>query len=383
MKTVGIITTFRQPNFGSVLQAYALQRVINKAGYESKIIDYYYPNNFHWNRGLQWGRKQKRTLNDTLRTIVISILREIGIRPKSKMKLLNKFIKEEMKCTKPYKTYEELHTHPPLFDIYVSGSDQIWNPNTMYGDMSYMLDFAPIGRKKISYSSSFSCDTIPQMYLNDYRRNLANYSAISVREKNGIRIIKEITGRTDTKLVLDPTLLLDKKDWDKLANKAKELDIPSKYILCYKLAYTYNPDYKMNELLSLLQKEYDLPILSFTEMPTWEGGKLLFLSDRHYNIGNYEFLNIFRNAEVIATSSFHGTAFAINYAKPFLALTDGKSNSDDRIRSLLKFTDLTPQLVTTETVLNGDINPNYDFSRAQEKLGQLRKASLGFLLHNL
>lgn len=81
------------------------------------------------------------------------------------MEMLNKYIKEEMQCTIFYPSKKSILKNPPIFDIYVSGSDQIWNPNTMFGDMTYMFDFAPLNRKKIAYSSSFSCDRIPQNIL--------------------------------------------------------------------------------------------------------------------------------------------------------------------------------------------------------------------------
>ena len=141
MKTVGILTTFRQPNFGSVLQAFALQYVIEGMGYNVKVIDYKYPNEYHWNAGVRHGRK-KVTIRNYLGDIKRKVLLLLHLRKLTKMEMLDLFIHEEMKCTPFYSSRKAIQKHPPEFDIYVSGSDQIWNPNTMFGDMSYMFDFA-------------------------------------------------------------------------------------------------------------------------------------------------------------------------------------------------------------------------------------------------
>ena len=105
MKKVGIITTFRQPNYGSVLQAYALQKVIDGLGYDSELIDYIYPNSYHFERGLYWGKKYKKTPIQKVKYIIRLLLEYVGVLPFPKMKLLNDFISKEMKCSKVYESY--------------------------------------------------------------------------------------------------------------------------------------------------------------------------------------------------------------------------------------------------------------------------------------
>ena len=383
MKKVGIITTFRQPNYGSVLQAYALQKVIDGLGYDSELIDYIYPNSYHFERGLNWGKKYKKTPIQKVKYIIRLFLECVSVLPFPKMKLLNDFISNEMKCSKVYESYDVLHQNPPVYDIYVSGSDQIWNPNTMLGDMSYMFDFAPLGSKIISYSSSFSCDYIPDKYKEDYKKYLHRFYAISVRETNGQELVYELIGKTNAQVVVDPTLLLDKEDWSSLAIKAKILRIPKKYILCYKLAYTYNPDDKIIEMLHFVQRKYNLPIVSLSRIENWNGGELISLFDGNFSIGIYEFLRLFKEASIVITSSFHGTAFSLNFGIPFLSLSDGKSNSDDRISSLLKKMGMASQLITTNSVLNKDITPFYNINKEQNSLAIARKSSIDFLTNAL
>lgn len=381
MKTVCIITTFRQPNYGSVLQAFALQHVIEQMGYDVRVIDYKYPNEYHWKEGSDIGRK-KVTLRNHLGDIKRRIQLGLGLRKPTKMEMLNRFIKKEMMCTHFYPSRKSLQTNPPLFDIYVAGSDQIWNPNTMFGDMSYMFDFAPADRKRIAYSSSFSCDKIPQKYLERYRKNLSSFHAIGVRENNGLKLLGEIIGQGNFKLVLDPTLLLNKVEWHSSAMKSVNLNLPPKYILFYMLAYTYSPEEKMCELLTFVQKKYKLPVIALSKKPQEFKGDYIRI-DEIQTVGNYEFLELFEKAEMVVTSSFHGTAYSLNFGKPLLALENGKSRSDDRISSLLKSVGLTSQLIFTDTVLNDTLAPYYDVEKEQQRLQELREESLAFLRKSL
>ena len=381
MKSVGIITTFRQPNFGSVLQAFALQNVIENMGYDVKVIDYKYPNEFHWKAGAKHGRRTS-TLKNRLGVAKRYLQLHLHLRKLTKMEKLNSFIKEEMKCTAFYPTRESIVNHPPIFDIYVSGSDQIWNPNTMFGDMSYMFDFAPQNSIRIAYSSSFSCDSIPQKYFNVYKENLCKFKAIGVRESNGLALVQTITGRTDARLVLDPTLLLTKEQWNEYALKSDVLSLPPKFILFYMLAYTYSPEDKMSEILSFVQQEYRLPIVSLSPRPHGFNGEFIRI-EQTQSIGNYEFLQLFIKSEMVVTSSFHGTAFSLNFGKPFLALENGKSRSDDRISSLLNAVGLTSQLLFTNTELKGKVTPYYNMKEEQIQLDKLRTSSLDFLRTSL
>lgn len=378
MKKVGIITTFRQPNWGSVLQAFALQKTIEKHGYDVEVIDYQYPNEFHWERGKSWGRPPKRCLKNLLHQIKTNILCSLGFRAWPMMHLLNTFIKQEMKVSAPYHSYRHLHENPPYYDVYISGSDQIWNPNTMYGDMSYMFDFATSGSIKISYASSFSCLTIPDDYKKEYCSLLKTYKAISVRENNGKKIIQDLIGQ-DAKVVLDPTLLLNKNDWKQVAAGAKKTKLPEQYILCYMLAYTFDADEPMGKLLSNIQKKYKMPVIALRQMPTpFKGDE--YKLPKSYNKGIREFLYLIENASIIVSSSFHGTAFALNFGKPLVALA--ANNEDDRLASLLDNLELSNLLILDDSDY-ANIDPFYDVVEEQKQLQILRDGSLKFLSDNI
>ena len=309
-------------------------------------------------------------------------LGRIGLKAKNKMLLMNDFISQNTICTKTYNSKIQLQSNPPIFDVYISGSDQIWNPNTMFGDMSYFLDFAPKNARKIAYSSSFSCDTIPQKYKQRYKYFLQQYKSIFVREENGRRIAKVLTGRTDIEVVLDPTLLLNSNEWSKYAEKSSLSDIPQNYILFYMLAYTYNPQNKMTEILSEFQNQYKLPILSLSEKPIGFHGEFIQIEKEH-TIGIYEFLDLFCNATIVVTSSFHGTAFALNFGKPLLALIDGEKKSDDRISTIMEKMGVNKQLIDTNTIIDDKINPFYDIEREQNMLERERNRCLSLLKESI
>lgn len=374
---IGIITTFRQANFGSVLQAFSLQFVLEKMGYDAKLIDYKYPNIFHYKNGYP-----RKSFWVTKKYKLRLLLGKMGLKPKNKMLLMNDFISQNIICTKTYGSKRQLRSNPPLFDVYISGSDQIWNPNTMFGDMSYFLDFAPGTAKKIAYSSSFSCDKIPPKYQQEYQYFLKQYQSIFVREKNGKQIAEALTGRTDIEVVLDPTLLLDKNEWSKYADKSSLKNIPQEYILFYMLAYTYNPQSKMAEILNKLQNQYKIPILSLSEKPANFNGEFIQI-EQTQTIGIYEFLELFRNATMVVTSSFHGTAYALNFGKPLLALIDGEKKSDDRISTIMEKMEVNKQLINTDTIIDDSIDPFYDVEREQVVLENERKRCLCLLKESI
>lgn len=375
---VGIITTFRQPNWGSVLQAYALEKAIEQMDYDVEVIDYKYPNEFHWQRGIKWG-KTSDTLKAKIHRIKIYCLCMLRLRSKPTMSLLNSFIKKNMKLSQHIDSYQRLHENPPKYDIYVSGSDQIWNPNTMLGDMSYMFDFVPNCNKKISYASSFSCASIPDGLKDIYKINLSTYSALSVRENNGLNIIRQLIGR-DAKVVLDPTLLLSKEHWEKLAAKAKKIDLPKAYILCYMLAYTFSADEPMGKLLEMVQRKYNMPVIALKTMPQSFHGDV-FQLPVSYSKGIEEFLYLINNASIVVSSSFHGTAFSLNLGKPLVAM--GAMNEDDRVLSLLKNLGMKNLFVYAEKLQESSINPFYDVENEQKKIEELRSESLLFLRNSL
>lgn len=371
---IGILTVHRLPNWGSAMQGYALQKIIESLGYECECINYTYPNPWHIKRG-SWKRSSPK-----LKTRIAILL---GIRANSKFSLIEKFVKKEIKESRQYSTFEDIHSNPPLYDIYVSGSDQIWNWRTIKGDSTFMLDFVPDGKKKIAYSSSFSVNYIPKNFQGMYKELLSKFSAISVRENNGSKLVKELIGK-EAPVVLDPSLLLDKKHWGILAAKAKwKQEMPDKFILSYMLGYTYNPAPAMAKLLEKLQSIYKCPVITLGTDNELFNGKTFYMS-KSQGIGVYEFLWLISNATVVATSSFHGTAFAVNLGTPLISLVEKENQEDDRIPSFLKSVGLEKNIVTVSSDIdNLAINGKYEVETTQNKLMKMRECSINWLRMNL
>lgn len=242
-----------------------------------------------------------------------------------------------------------------------------------------MFDFVPENSRKISYASSFSCLHIPDEMKARYRYYLKQYSAISVRENNGIGIIRELLDRK-AEVVLDPTLLIDHFEWRKLSVKACKIKLPKKYILCYMLAYSFSADEPMNILLTRVQSKYNMPVIMLKNAPENFKGEE-FLLPHNYNLGIPEFLYLIQNASIVVSSSFHGTAFSLNFAKPLIALA--KENEDDRVASLIGNLGLYDNLFMTSEVETKELNPYYDIPKEQEKLNDLRMFSMDFLIKSL
>ena len=374
MKKIGIITVHRLPNWGSALQGYALQKVMESLGYGCECINYLYPNSWHEERG-SWKRK--------VPTFKTKVLRKIGLRAPSLQQLIDKFVASEVSESREYLTFNDIHRNPPIYDIYMSGSDQIWNWRSMCADPTYLLDFVPKDKVKIAYSSSFSVNYIPENLKEMYSKYLSEYKSISVRESNGRRIVMELIGK-EAPVVLDPTLLIEKKRWEELAEKAEwKQTMPKRFILSYMLDYTFNPKPAMTALLNRLQKRLQCPVIMLGRSNELFKGDIFQMS-KSQGIGVYEFLWLISHASVVASSSFHGSAFAVNMGVPLLALIEKENQEDDRIPSFLSSVGLSENLVTIDTDFEKlEKDGSYDVLSAHQKLNKQRVESIEFIIGSL
>ena len=310
-------------NFGSALQAYALRRYISRLRHNAELIDYIFPNG---------SRKQRLTLKQWL---LYSVKKMVLGRWLAERRFKD-FYKKHFVCTKEqFDSPEALMLTKFDYDLLLTGSDQVWNPHHVKDDYSFFLPFAPEGTKKASYASSFSQASIPEDVKPVFKRFLNDYSAISVREKSGIDIVKDLTGR-DAEMVCDPTLLLAKEDWEKVIKNHTRL-IRRQYILAYILTYAYDPYPEIDKIIDKVQQTLGLHVVKI-------GGRLRVKDFTRKNstlietAGPLEFLNLVRNASFIITTSFHGTAFALNFGIPFYSVVNGKTGYDTRVMDLLEKT---------------------------------------------
>lgn len=328
-KSVGIITMHKVWNFGSALQAYATQYAIDSLGYSAELIDYKYPNLEH--SAFQNRIVQTCNLNiqQSLRLLLSKIKSKICTKDNN---LFEKFYFDNFRCSKSqYFSRLDLHINPPHYDIYLSGSDQVWNPNYIGFDTTFMLDFVPEQSKKVSFASSFSVSEIPSCFKKLYKPCLDSYSYISVRESSGKRIIKELTGK-EAQVVCDPTLLLDASQWLSLVDRSY-VKVSEPYLLVYIMGYAYNPYPDIYNYIERVNNELQLPIIYVNAHPGKLGDK--FKEIKVGPLGPNEFLYLVSHASFVITDSFHGTAFSLNFERRFISCVKSLTNSDSRMLDLL------------------------------------------------
>lgn len=352
-------------NYGSALQTYATQKLIESLGHQCVIINYRFPNEYHYQHGaiqhsVSWlGR----------------ISMWLGLRPRSRKRLrLLKFLKSATRMTKQYDSPSELKNCPPNCDIFVAGSDQVWNPKYIFDDYSFLLDFVPNGKRRISLSSSFSVFEIPKEKEMNYISCLNRFDAISVREESGVEIVKKLTGR-DAIQTLDPTMILPSAFWSKFADTSTRHIIDAPYILVYILTYAVKPSGKIANILDLLHKKTGFKVVQVGDECKEYGFDIDLPA-----VGPVEFVRLFRDATIVVTSSFHGTAFALNFGRPLISLYD--KTADDRMMSLLS--ELHVEGCACE--INSDDmewSPYYDKEAEQRELETIREHCMQFLKDNI
>ena len=367
MKRIGIITIHKIHNYGSVLQAYALQHVCENMGYEVEIIDYNFPNVY------QLGNKYQVLSNTQLNEprlvkylFAASLIRQ--------HRGIDQFVNKHLVLSsRMYSSPDELAANAPMYDIYLTGSDQVWSPRHCNGDPSFLLHFAPKGAKRVSYAASIGSDKIPDELLPLYKELLYRYDNIAVREESGIDIIKRLTGQ-DARVVLDPTLLLDKEQWNMIATPQRM--VKKKYILCYYLNYSFNAFPYVDELADDIQRKTGYHLVRVARPPHH-----ICLNKTKYRIGASpeEFLALVRDAEIVLTTSFHGSAFAVNYGKPVLTVVQDRNAGDSRQTNLMKALSLEDKILSLSDPFPEKGFFYYDVEAEQERLNVLRRQSMDYI----
>lgn len=354
----GIITFHRAINFGAVLQTYALNKTINRMGVDCDVIDYRCPF-----LEKQYAPVSLKTAIDPMRIARI-LLKNIQVKDNRENfeKFSNKYIKTSPKS---YNTKKELEECNKDYDIFITGSDQVWSYYCAGFDKNYFLDFVSDSFKKNSYAASFGVDSIPNDKKDTYRDLLSDFNNISVREKQGANILENIVDKENT-IVLDPTLLLTKEDWSTIAyNDINE----GRYLLVYLMAETKSI-FKFAEELA---RERNLEII--------------YINDRFYkkkNMKNFskikpeQWISLFINAECIVTNSFHGIAFSINFNKEFfIEYLPEPAKVNSRLEYILDLFELTDRCISD--MPKSKINKKIDYQKVQQILDKERCKSLNYI----
>lgn len=359
---VAVITRHAVSNYGSLLQTIATQNVIEKLGFECEIIDYIRTDEQYNRKELTLLKRKPNWYNNIIKRSLYILLRQ----PETVFagKKFEKYQHEYLKLSGRYSSIRQLNNNPPIADVYMTGSDQVWGTvaNGEY-DSSYCLSFVPDDKKKISYAASFG-HTEKSEELNDYYKKwLSRYQHISVREDSAVEWIRSLG--LDVQQVLDPTLLLSEKDWSPYLKPIKYKN----YILIYQL----HNDKKLGEYANKVAKKMGLKLIriSISSHQVVREGKFVFSP----NIG--EFLSYIKNAKCLITDSFHGTAFAINFNTPFVEVLPN-NNTETRNISLLKMTQLEDRILKDPNDLTL-VEKKIDFSFVNKVINEKRDESLNIM----
>ena len=184
---VGTLTYHRAVNYGAILQTYALQKVLDKLGVENEVIDY--RSDF-----IEWIYKPfcMRKVNNFWN--FLTVIEGAPIKSR-KMKQFSDFANKNIRVSKEKYTKSNISNANDVYDLFITGSDQVFNFKCSNNDKNYFLDFVKDTTKKSSYAASFGFDKIPDEHTDEYKRLLSTFENISVREQQGVNIVKESVGK--------------------------------------------------------------------------------------------------------------------------------------------------------------------------------------------
>ncbi|MEY8199359.1 MAG: polysaccharide pyruvyl transferase family protein [Colwellia sp.] len=353
---IALITVHHANSYGGMLQAFATKEVLSQFG-EVTFINY-----------------TSDHLANTMRIVNLSLSVRSFLRTAKNLarlfpryRLLKKFRmfqEENFPQTALLRNGLDLKAQEKEFDVFVCGSDQIWNPKITEGfDEAYFLGFIE-NKKKVSFASSAGSYvyTAPEAVL--VKQYLKSFSSIGVREEDLNDRMSLLLGRDDITTVLDPTLLLSPQDWIEYFNIELD-DRIQPYLLVYALKISKN-GYRAIELIA---KQLGLRVLAIDQEPF-----LRYKVDKHLNdVGPEEYLSLIANASFVVTDSFHGTAFSLNFNIPFITISP--STGVNRVQTLLAAVGLEDRILINEKMPN----LTFSFDDANKKLVYLREKSLAFL----
>lgn len=369
----GTVTFHASHNYGSMLQAYALQRTLTKIlGVENEIINY---RSEAQKRYYQLKDGKSLSLKHKILKLFIGNNERVL---KKKFQLFENFLKEELVLSQEFNNENEVVEYSKKFDYLITGSDQIWNTYCLDFSWLYYLPFA--NGNAIAYAPSMGPDAMNKVSVDNYPKIkdlVLKFKSVSVRELGTAEVIKTISGQ-DAEILVDPTLLVEKDEWDRLAGE-KPL-IKGDYI------FMYHPF--VNKEIYWISKN----ISKHTGLPVIVSNKLFNKAELHNKLtgnnlkykldcGPKEFLNLVKNAKYVISGSFHAVVFSIIFQRPFVALDGIK---DNRMSQILKATNLLKYSIDKDNHIQVFKElESIDFSKSLEYIGNERTRSLAYLKNAL
>ena len=356
MKTF-TITYHHTHNYGAVLQAYALQQVIKSLGHENVIFEY--PE-----RGGLYNKLSDSNLKKVLRNCYVNLLTFLRYREIAKRDKGFKQFHGRMELSRRYQSMQDLRENHPDVDAFVVGSDQVWN---LRGNPEFvparLLDFGSNDVIRCSYAASIEKLNYTQEQKELVKKCLARFKGISLREESARKYIEEVTGLPCVRC-LDPVFLLSKEKWNQIATESL---INEPYILCYQVQSVPGMQAVVDELKA--RTGYKTVAVCCDSIKRTRVNRAIF------DASPEEFLGLYKNASIVVSASFHGTAMALVYGKPVYALV--KPGHGSRIKEILHLVGMN-EFVIEEGKETPSVD-KFDYDKVNEILEKEKERSMNYL----
>ena len=384
MKYIGIFTVIDVYNYGTKLQAYAMQEIFKNKGYVSEILTY------------EEKKGVKSKIKFLLKSIVSFFLPKYLLIKKHNAVLASNYkgvpnnIKElirnrmwEFDGFDKYYNYKHfvfkrnLIKHTKKYSAVVCGSDQIWHP-ILNRNKFWTLQYVSKNVRRFSYAPSLGVNEIPEDAKPFFRKVLKTMNKISVREEKGAELLKELTDKPIT-VVLDPTLLAGRKVWDKILKNREDLTNNANYCLCYLLG----PNEEHRRIVVEAANYLNLSIYNFSHFKQFNNSDEILPGKHLYDVSPEEFIGLISKAKFVITDSFHCSVFSLMYHIPFVTLLryNDKDNlsTNSRIFSLLGQFGLETRIYTGQQTIKEIIDKRINYDYVDKELDIARKNSEVFL----
>lgn len=367
MKLAGL--TWWRNNYGSILQAYALQEELNS--YDN--VDYEIIN--------QYGKKIASfdNLLDKLKNVGIKntcqrIIWKFGFKKVRERNIhIQSFVDQKLRISKQIYNEDTIDKANRIYDGFVCGSDQIWNPTITKTNEMYWLGFAPKNKLKFSYAPSVGVNAFTQSQEMDIKLRLETFDGISCREEVGTNLLNHFCdNRCIT--VLDPTLLVDNQTWTSLY---KEVKVDKPYIFVYLLRGSKS----QRKLIELFAKNKGLIIVTipFLESEHAVLYDFKFGDIKYWDCGPEDFISLIRGATYVFTDSFHSTIFScINHKEFFIFPKSGKAQMN-RLIDLQSMLGIENRIINNMIDIERVLSQKIDWHDVDNRILEKRKVSKQYL----
>lgn len=386
MKKVGIVSCYFQPNYGSMLQAYATQKILDlwEIPNETICIDGF---SEEIKKAKMKYFKSKMFSPDVIKdkwgfvklAITKKVNKELAGNIATRNRKFKEFSERTFNISEVFGSKLELGKKSAEYSAFLVGSDQLWLPSNIAADY-YTLNFVKDNVRKIAYATSFGVSSLPAEQEQQAKEFLPKINYLSVREKSGQTLIKNITG-LDAQVVCDPTLLLTAEEWMEIQKKDRFIKEP--YIFCYFLG---NNQFA-RKCADILRKKTGFKIVALQHLDAYIKEDNGFADIAPYNVDPADFVNLIRNAEYVCTDSFHGTVFSIINQRQFFSfrrfLENTTMSTNSRLDSILEAVEQKSRIITNQDEFEKAQEENIDFSDVEEKLTAFRSTSMEFLKNAL